>query len=126
MQQGKFFVMLNALIKTVRRAQGWLDQTPSLTNTNDVVRIIDVVTSVTGVTEVEILSRRRGEDLIRARHIAAMLMIEMTDMSYAEIARVLNRDHTTITYIKNKMSKRGRGRSLLNTQLAEAKRRLAS
>ena len=118
--------MLDVLMRTARRAQGWLDRTPSLTKTNDVVRIIDVVTSVTGVTEIEILSRRRGEDRIRARHIAAVLMIEMTDMSFAEIGRVLNRDHTTIMYIKNKMNNRGRGRSLLNTQLAEAKRRLAS
>ena len=126
MQQGEYFVMFDVLMRTARRAQGWLALTPSLTKPNDVIRIIEVVTSVTGVTELELLSRRRGERLIRARHIAATLMIEMTDMSYAEIGRALNRDHTTILYVKKKMDNRGRGRSLLNTQLAEAKRRLAS
>lgn len=118
--------MSNVLTTTVKKWLGWSAHTPSLTKPNDIIRIINVVTAVTGVTELELLSRRRGDALIRARHIAALLMMEMTDMSYFEIGRALNRDHTTILYIKKKMSNRSRGRSPLNTQLAEAKRRLAA
>lgn len=97
-----------------------------MTSDVDVVNIIDVVCNVTGVNEIELVSRRRERQYVRARHIAIQLMIEMTDLSYVQIGSALNRDHTTVMYVKKKMENRGRGRSLLNTQLAEAKRRLAS
>lgn len=115
-----------AILTRFKRQLEWLGQSTSMTSENDVVDIIDVVTKVTGVSHMELVSRRRERQYVRARHIAIQLMIEMTDLSYVQIASALNRDHTTIMYVKKKMENRGRGRSLLNTQLAEAKRRLAS
>jgi chromosomal replication initiator protein len=97
-----------------------------MTSGNDAQKIIDAVKTVTGVTELEILSRRRDENLYVARYIAIQLMLDMTDMSQSEIARLLNRDHSTITYVKKKMQKRGRGATALNTKLAQARRMLAS
>lgn len=115
-----------AIVKHFKQRLEWLGQSTSMTSKNDLADIINVVSKVTGVNEIELISRRRDRQFVRARHIAIQLMIEMTDLSYVQIGSALNRDHTTIIYVKKKMENRGRGRSLLNTQLAEAKRRLAS
>ena len=126
MAQGKDYVHMNAFIKEWSKRLGWLGQSKTLTSSHDVADIIDVVSNVTGVSHTELLSRRRERQYVRARHIAIHLMIEMTDLSFLQIGSALNRDHTTVIYVKKKMENRGRGRSLLNTQLAEAKRRLAA
>lgn len=97
-----------------------------MTSSKDVQKIINAVRAVTGATELDILSRGRDRHLVVARYIAIQLMLDHTDMSQSEIARVLNRDHTTISYAKKKMQNRGRGATALNTKLAEAKRKLAS
>lgn len=115
-----------AIVKAWKNSLGWLGQSSSMTSKSDVENIIDVVSKVTGVDHVKLLSRRREKEYVRARHIAIHLMIEMTDLSYVQIGSALNRDHTTVMYVKKKMENRKAGRSLLNTQLAEAKRRLAS
>lgn len=120
------YVHMFALLNKWKRQVEWLGQSTSMTSEHDVADIIEVVSKVTGVNELELLSRRRERQYVRARHIAIQLMIEMTDLSYVQIGSALNRDHTTVMYVKKKMENRGRGRSLLNTQLAEAKRRLAS
>ena len=124
--QGEYFAMINVLERTWKKLLGYQDQSHSMTSSTDVQDIIDAVKSVTGATELEILSRRRDKHLIVARYITIQLMLDMTDMSQSEIARVLNRDHTTISYVKKKMAKRGRGATALNTKLAQAKRKLAA
>lgn len=115
-----------AFIKGFKRALGWVDNSPAMTSGNDVEQIIDAVLTVTGVTKSELLSRRRSSNYVRARHIAIHLLTEMTDLSYVQIGRVMNRDHTMAAYVKEKMSGRGRGASQLNRELAEIKRKLAS
>ena len=126
MPQGEFFAMTNVLERMWNKLLGYQDQSNSMTSSRDVQQIINAVKDVTGATELEILSRRRDKHLIVARCIIIQLMLDMTDMSQSEIARVLNRDHTTISYIKKKMSKRGRGATELNVKLAQAKRKLAA
>ena len=120
------YVHMFALINKWKKRLDWLEQSPAMTSKGDVAQIINVVQKVTGVTEAELLSRRQRKDYVVARHIAIQLMIEMTDLSYVQIGHAMNRDHTSIMYVKKKMENRGRGRSRLNTQLAEAKRRLAA
>ena len=105
---------------------GYQDQSHSMTSSRDVQKIIDAVKAVTGVTELQMVSRRRDPKYMVARYVAIQLMLELTDMSQNEIARVLNRDHTTISYAKKRLEKRGRGATMLNTKIAQAKRRLAS
>jgi len=124
--QGEFFVMTNVFERTWKKLLGYQDQSNSMTSSTDVQDIINAVKAVTGATELEILSRRRDKHLVVARCIIIQLMLDMTDMSQSEIARVLNRDHTTISYVKKKMAKRGRGATALNTKLAQAKRKLAA
>ena len=115
---------MNVFISKWLQQLEWLGRSKAMTSKHDVADIIGVVMKVTGVSESEMLSRRRDKSYVRARHIAIQLMVDLTDMSYVQIGRALNRDHTTVMYVKKKMESRGRGRSLLNTQLAEAKRRL--
>lgn len=115
-----------AIVKAWRTRLDWLGRSTSMTSDKEVDNIISVVLRVTGVKHNDLLSRRRHKEYVRARHIAIQLLIEMTDLSYVQIGHALNRDHTTVMYVKKKMESRKAGRSLLNTQLAEAKRRLAS
>ena len=104
------YVHMFALINKWKKRLDWLEQSPVMTSKGDVAQIINVVQKVTGVTEAELLSRRQQKDYVVARHIAIQLMIEMTDLSFNQIATAMNRDHTTILYVKKKMENRGRGR----------------
>jgi hypothetical protein len=47
------------------------------------------------VTVSEILSKKRSQSLIRARHIAMLLCRDVLGMSYPEIGRAFRRDHTS-------------------------------
>ena len=46
----------------------------------------------------EIRSQRRTTRVVRARHAVFWALYESTEMSYPEIAKRLNRDHTTVLH----------------------------
>jgi chromosomal replication initiation ATPase DnaA len=76
-------------------------------------RVLDHVSLETGVQISSIISRARGGDwTVTARHIAAILMLEHSQLSLQEVARVLGRqNHTTILSIKKKYAKDKRFRA---------------
>ena len=49
-----------------------------------------------GVTEQDIKSGKRTQNIANVRHITAYLIKELTDFSLSKIGKTLNRDHTTI------------------------------
>ena len=49
-----------------------------------------------GVTEKDIKSGKRTQNIAGVRHITAYLIKELTDFSLSKIGKTLNRDHTTI------------------------------
>lgn len=63
-----------------------------------VKRIVKTVVAVVpGVTEADVYSTRRHQNICKARHLAEWVARHATDMSYPEIGRALgDRDHTTI------------------------------
>jgi len=61
--------------------------------------IIDIVASVTGVTVADMKSPSRLRELSDARCLVFGLFVEYSDrMTYAELGRKMNRDHSTVTH----------------------------
>lgn len=85
-------------------------------------RIIRATCTVTGVTRNELLSGRRPAEFVHARHIAMYLAREYTTLSLPQIGRAMNKDHTTVHYVANKMAKRGRGATKVNRDIAAVKK----
>ena len=85
-------------------------------------RIIRATCTVTGITRNELLSGRRPAEFVHARHIAMYLAREYTTLSLPQIGRAMNKDHTTVHYVANKMSNRGRGATKVNRDLAAVKK----
>lgn len=56
---------------------------------------------VTGVNQLELYGRRRGEDVVRARWIIMCLAVHRRGMSYSRVAQLLSKDHTTIIHGAN-------------------------
>ena len=85
-------------------------------------RIIRATCTVTGVTRNELLSGRRPAEFVHARHIAMYLAREYTTLSLPQIGRAMNKDHTTVHYVANKMAKRGRSATKVNRDIAAVKK----
>jgi len=85
-------------------------------------RIIRATCTVTGLTRNELLSGRRSKEFVHARHIAMYLAREYTTLSFPQIGRAMNKDHTTVYYVANKMAKRGRGATKVNRDIAAVKK----
>jgi chromosomal replication initiation ATPase DnaA len=61
--------------------------------------IIDIVTAVTGVTETEMKGTSRLREISDARSLVFGLFVEYSDrMTYAELGRKLNKDHSTVVF----------------------------
>jgi chromosomal replication initiation ATPase DnaA len=61
--------------------------------------IIDIVTAVTGVTEADMKGTSRLREISDARCLVFGLFVEYSDrMTYAELGRKLNKDHSTVVF----------------------------
>ncbi len=69
-------------------------------------RIFSAVYNKYNVTKSELLSEKRTKNIGQARHISIYLIRQITEMSYPGIAKIFNRDHTTIIASCDKISKR--------------------
>jgi chromosomal replication initiation ATPase DnaA len=67
--------------------------------------IIEEVAAAHGLTSEQIMGTRRHGALARARQEAYYRCVMETNYSYPKIARVFDRDHTTIMYGANKYAK---------------------
>jgi len=85
--------------------------------------VIRITAEVTGVQANEITSKRRR--FAMPRHIAMYIGVEVLGLSLSEVSRPFGVDHTSVWYAHNKIKKRGRGRSKLNTALNEVVKRVA-
>jgi len=77
---------------------------------------------VTGVTRNELLSARKPAKFVHARHIAMYLAREYTTLSFPQIGRAMNKDHTTVYYVANKLANRSRGATMMNRDIAAIKK----
>ena len=49
-----------------------------------------------GISKEDLVSPKRNKEIASARHVCIFLIREMTEMSFPNIAKILNRDHSTI------------------------------
>jgi chromosomal replication initiation ATPase DnaA len=68
-------------------------------------RVLDITCAVYGVTEEELLSSTRIQRFVRARQTIVTLMREQRGLSWFEIGRRLNRDHSTVIHCYNSCKK---------------------
>jgi chromosomal replication initiator protein len=69
-----------------------------------VERVINEVTSIYGISEEDIRSKKRSADISTARQVAIFVVHKITKLSYVDIGKEFgNRDHSTIVYAVNKV-----------------------
>ncbi len=59
-------------------------------------KIFGVVYHKYGISKEELISPKRNKEIAAARHVCIFLIREMTEMSFPNIAKIFNRDHSTI------------------------------
>jgi len=114
---------MNALVRILKTLFGTTTEPTS--TTSDFDKIINATIEVTGVTRIQMLSKRRVKEYVQARHLAMYMAREMTTMSLPEIGREMQRDHTTVWYAADKLSKRSEGETKLNRDIAKIKQLVA-
>jgi Bacterial dnaA protein helix-turn-helix len=67
-----------------------------MTKTEELV--IETCADVFGVTILDILSKKRNREIVNARHCIIFILRNKYRLSYSEIGRLMNRDHTSIMY----------------------------
>lgn len=74
--------------------------------TSSISELMQSVSDITGFTVLELLSRRKEQRLAHARQALYYLACVNTSMSFPEIGRRLNKDHTTILHGFNRAKDR--------------------
>lgn len=67
-----------------------------LTDKRPLALVIDAVSKSTGVTVAEIIGPRRDRHIVRARFAAMAIARDYLGLSYPQIGREFNRDHTSV------------------------------
>lgn len=60
--------------------------------------VLELVHEITGITPDKILSRRRTDELVYARHLTIYILRKHTNMTLKNIGDFLGRDHTSIIH----------------------------
>lgn len=66
-------------------------------------KIIGEVSRTYNISENDMLSKRRNEELVKARQIAMYIAKETTDMAYQAIGEAFGKNHTTVLYSEKKV-----------------------
>ncbi len=85
-------------------------------------RIISKVAAKYGVDYNDILSKKKTNDITRARHMCVYLMRNMLDMSYPQISKKLGRDHSTCISSYKCIEKEIKNNSLFELEINEFKK----
>ena len=93
---------------------------------NDLIdRIFTAVSNRYGVSREEICSKRRHDNIAKARHMCIYIIRRLTDRSYADIGKIFSRDHSTvissINYIEGQIESVPGAESEVNELIAEIK-----
>lgn len=78
---------------------------PGLSNTPNqisIVKLINCIELVMGISEEGLKSKERLRDYIDARHIFMIFLRRHTKLSTTRIGEMLNRDHSTVVYGQKK------------------------
>lgn len=82
-------------------------------------KIIDFVSQKYGVSERDIKSKNRTQNIARARHVCIYIIRKMTDLSYPNIGKILQRDSSTVISAYNSIEGQIKESSLLEIEIGE-------
>ncbi len=99
------FISIQKKVPTISAVQGIIKDIISDTRPEPikVEKIIAEVAHTYNVSESDILSNRRTQELVLARQVAMYIARETTDLSYKAIGESFGKDHTTVLYNVNKI-----------------------
>lgn len=78
-----------------------------------------------GISREEIVGPKRNKEIAAARHIAVYLILKITEMSQNNVAKIFERDHTTILSSKQAIEKRLRTDAAFVEELEELKKEVS-
>jgi len=67
-------------------------ETPTITYN----KILKIISKRFSIPEEDLIGKKRSQEIVRPRHLSIYLIRRLTDMSLPAIAKIYNRDHTTI------------------------------
>jgi len=92
--------------KVIVKYQHDIPPGPIINNQQIVETIFDKVIEYYQVQRSELIGKCRDQYLVIPRSMIANLMRECTALTYPEIARILNKDHTSVLhYVKTRLTK---------------------
>ena len=84
-------------------------------------KIFTAVYNKYGITKEDITGKKRNKEIAQARHISIYLIRELTEMSYPNIGKIFDRDHTTILFSYNTMHDKVNLDPLFSVEMNELK-----
>ena len=87
-------------------------------------KIFNMIESKYKISKEDLAGPKRNKSISAARHICIFLIRELTEMSYPNIAKLLNRDHTTIMTSYNSTFARYQIEPLFTLEMNELKKEL--
>ena len=69
-------------------------------------KIFSAITDRTGITKADMVGKKREKSVAEARHLAVYLIREMTEMSFPNIGKLFDRDHSTILTSYQKIARK--------------------
>ena len=87
-----------------------------------VEKIFSAITDRTGIPKADIIGKKREKSVAEARHLAVYLIREMTEMSFPNIGKLFDRDHSTILTSYQKIARKVATDASFALELNELKR----
>ena len=85
-------------------------------------KIFSAVFNKYGISKEDLTGPKRNKEIANARHISVYLIREMTEMSFPNIAKLYNRDHSTIMTSYNTMHQKAQMDASFSLQMSELKK----
>ena len=99
-----YCLMCNEKI-TVSLAEKFVSDIITITSNIDGTKIVNSAAEKYGIAADEILGKKRSKEIVWARHMSAYVMRKLADMSFNDIGKFFNRDHSTIMASVEKIEK---------------------
>ena len=74
------------------------------------------------ISKEDLISPKRNKEIANARHISIYLIRELTEMSFPNIAKIYNRDHSTIIASYNSTYQKAQFDSMFSVEMSEIKK----
>ena len=85
-------------------------------------KIFSAVYHKYGISREEIVGKKQNKEIVLARHISIYMVRTITEMSLPNIAKIFNRDHSTVLSSVRWVERKLKSEPLFPTELAELKK----